>query len=74
MRIELCDCQETLLQEIRNKRFKQKDVALTYAMAIQSSEPKNWKEINDAIIERWSLSGLERIKRVAWKKIEAHDV
>lgn len=68
MRIELCSCTEVLLQEIADKKFSQKHVALTYAMAIASSEMKDWKAVNDAIIKRWSFSGLERIKQMAWKK------
>jgi len=70
MRIELCDCTNVLLREISDKHFTQKSVALTYAMAINSSEQKNWKAINDAIIKRWSRSGLDRIKKMAWKRIE----
>jgi hypothetical protein len=74
MKIELCYCITVLLGEIADRRITQKSLALTYAMAIQSSEMKNWKKINDAIIERWSVSGLERIKRMAWKRIEARHV
>ncbi len=28
------------------------------------------EEINQAIIDRWSMSGLERVKGMAWKHIE----
>jgi len=68
MHVEFCRCTEVLLQEIRDTHFSQKHVALTYAMAIASSETKDWKAINDAIIKRWSFSGLKRIKQMAWKK------
>ncbi len=71
MRIELCCCTATLLREISDKNFSQKSIVLTYAMAINSSEPKDWESVNDAIIKRWSRSGLEYIKRMAWKQIEA---
>ena len=70
MRAELCQCTNVLLQEVADRQFSQKSVALTYAMAIESSEAKDWKAINEAIINRWSRSGLERIKRMAWKRIE----
>ncbi len=68
MHVELCGCTKVLLEEIADKQFSQKHIALTYAMAIASSETKDWKAINDAIIKRWSFSGLERIKQMAWKK------
>ncbi len=65
--IELACCTSTLIDEIRDKAFRQKDIALTYAMALRSSEKKDWRKINRAIIERWSRAGLERIKKMAWK-------
>ena len=68
MRVELCDCQNVLLEEIADKHFTQKSVALTYAMAMESSERVDWYVVNQAIIKRWSESGLERVKRMAWAK------
>lgn len=66
---ELCDCENTLLREIRDKAFKQKSIAMTYALAMRSSEMKDglidWAKVNQAIIGRWSNSGLERIKKMA---------
>ena len=70
MRIELCCCTQVLIAEALNPVITQKSIALTYALAINSSETKDWKAINDAIIKRWSVSGLERIKKMAWKRIE----
>ena len=29
-----------------------------------------WGELNTAIISRWSLSGLKRIKREAWRTLQ----
>lgn len=59
-----------LLQDIGAKEARQKDVALTYAMAIKSEAQKadepDWSTINKAIIARWSMSGLERIKKRAF--------
>lgn len=69
MRVELAMCEKTLLQEIGNKQFKRNDVALTYAMAMASSERDriDWAKVNHAIIWRWSLSALTYIKQRAWK-------
>jgi len=66
MNFELCDCTQVLLREIGMKEVKQKDVACTYALALKSSDPTNWKSVNEAIIKRWSMAGLKRIKEMAW--------
>ena len=63
---ELMCCQTVLLNEIADKRMKRKDVAKTYALAMLSSDTPNWSVVNQAIIERWSRSGLEYIKKIAW--------
>jgi threonine synthase len=72
-RIELADCENVLLREIADKRLKQADVALTFAMAMASSEEVNWPRVNEAIIERWSISGLRRVKEMAWKRFEGRE-
>lgn len=70
--IELVNCEETLLREIADKRMKQADVASTYGLALLSGERRqvDWKRVNQAIMARWSQSGLERIKARAWKLAE----
>ena len=70
--IELMDCERALLAEIEDTRLKQADVALTYAMALVSSEHNavNWAKVNQAIMDRWSLAGLKRVKEMAWKRVE----
>ncbi len=65
-KIELMNCTNVLLDEILNKKFKQKDIALTYRLSIMSSDPTDYFKVNQAIIERWSVSGLTRIKEMAW--------
>ena len=66
MIIELMDCTNVLLDEIANKQFKQRDIAMTYALSLQSNDPTDYKKVNRAIIDRWSKSGLNRIKEMAW--------
>ena len=63
---ELMCCENVLLDEISNKRMKQKDIAKTYALALRSGDEPDWSIVNKAILERWSRSGLERIKKMAW--------
>lgn len=57
---------QTLLNEISDPKILRKDVATTYRLALQSSEATDWKAVNKAIIERWSFSALEWIKKQAW--------
>lgn len=33
--------------------------------------PVNWREVNEMIIEEWSMSGLMYIKSLAWKRFRA---
>ena len=66
MNIELICCEYTILSELKHKEITQRDIAQTYALAIKSPEDIDWAKINKAIIERWSLSGLKRIKEMAW--------
>jgi len=63
---ELMQCEKVLLEEIADKRMKQKDIAQTYALALRSRDEMDWRVVNKAIVERWSHSGLEHIKKMAW--------
>jgi hypothetical protein len=47
----------------------QKQIAQTYALAMRKANctwTVDWARINKAIIARWSVKGLERIKKLAW--------
>jgi hypothetical protein len=65
----LVGCTDAILQEIGNQSITQKDVAMTYALAMKSAfqgaDKPDWMTINRAIIDRWSMSGLKRIKKFA---------
>lgn len=67
MRIVMVDCQATILREIAMPESKQRDIAQTYRLAMESDECRtiDWKVVNTAIIERWSVAGLKRIKEMA---------
>lgn len=62
---ELADIENTIESEIASK-FTQRQIAQTYALALKSSWPTNWERVNRMIVNRWSASGLERIKKMAW--------
>jgi hypothetical protein len=63
--MELTDPTGQLLTEIGQTEMKQRDVAQTYHLAMKSSVPTRWPEVNAAIIRRWSKGGLEQIKSMA---------
>jgi len=61
----------TILNEINVLKLKQAEVAKTCAIAIQTAMNEvDWKAVNDAITERWSLSARERVLTMAWKIVE----
>ena len=68
MPLELALCEKTLLDEIAMPQIRRRDVAQTYRLAMQSSECEqiDWAKVNRAIMDRWSRSGLEWIKKQAW--------
>jgi hypothetical protein len=65
MRVELIDVEGHLLREIADPGMKRADVALTYAFGIRQGGV-DWPLVNRAIVERWSVSGLQWIKTKAW--------
>ena len=65
----------SLIDELLSKDCKNKATAAEiYATALHQSQIMfidiDFKALNDAILKRWSLSGLEDIKNKAWKVIE----
>ena len=64
--LELRCCEDVILNELKHREVTQKDIAQTYRLALRSSEDIDWGKINKAIVKRWSLSGLKRIKETAW--------
>jgi len=70
IQINLICCTQVVCDLVTVKQATQKDVALNYAMAIKSAAQKadepDWKAINGAILARWKMSGLERIKKRAF--------
>lgn len=68
--VELMACEMVLMQDIAEPTCTQKSLAITYAMAICSRDKPDWLKVNKAIIDRWSVRGLENVKKMAWKLIE----
>ncbi len=68
-RVNLICCTDVIRDELA-LGFTQKDLAVTYAMAIKSemqgADKPDWRAINTAILTKWQMSGLERIKKRAY--------
>ena len=43
---------------------------IPYYANLLSQHGVRWGELNTAIVSRWSLSGLKRIKREAWRTLQ----
>lgn len=63
--VHLADVEGVIEREIA-AGAKQKDVAKTYALGMRSDWPTDWARVNRAILAKWKMSGLERIKKLAW--------
>jgi len=68
IQINLVCCTQVICNEVE-MGVTQMDIAITYAMAIKSqmqgADKPDWKAINTAILSKWKMSGLERIKKRA---------
>jgi len=67
IRFAIVDPQRLLLAELADQRMTQRDIALSYALALNTPDDVDWPTVNQAIIARWSLSGLKRVKDMAWR-------
>lgn len=64
----LLDCARVIEDEITAKAT-QPEIAKTYALAMRSENAGvctvDWRQINAAILKRWSMAGLVRVKMLA---------
>lgn len=57
------------MSAVADKSVTQKVLASFYADVIRSGAT-DVKELNAAIVKRWSRSGLNRVKEMAWKELQ----
>jgi hypothetical protein len=71
MSIYLMNCARVIEDEIASKA-RQADVAVTYALAMRAEAAgvwtADWPRVNKAILDRWSMTGLKRVKKLAHQK------
>jgi hypothetical protein len=63
---------EEMVSFIADTRTIQADIAgeyLVFMAAEKRGESVNWTPINEAIMNRWSKGGLERVKAMAWARL-----
>ncbi len=62
---------DVLLAAVAQPNIKRRGVAAVYGGALRMEFGlTDWKCVNRAILERWSMSGLRWIKHLAWKAVE----
>lgn len=61
------DAEQRLLTLILDPGATKAAVSCAYAGAIASPVEVDWPTVNRAIINRWSVASLIRIKKVAWE-------
>lgn len=64
--VHLADPQGQLLEEIADKSVTRRQVALTYRLAFRDQDKVDWLTVNRAIVDRWSMSALDWIKKFAF--------
>ena len=68
----LC-CTDVILNEL-SIGLSQKEIALTYALAMKSEQAgddkPDWKTINKAIADRWTTDGLTYVKVLARRNLK----
>lgn len=68
MNVVLINAAGVVERECQDRHLTQKQVALTFALALHSEdhgEKVEWRRINAAIRNRWPR-GLDRVKKMAW--------
>ena len=68
------DFTTTILRAIASKNMKKTDIAVIYIILLTRQTRAAIPTINEAIIERWSSSGLQDVKRLAWREIEKRNI
>ena len=63
-----------IMEELKDKHVHQARIADLYACAISLKSNETFRVVNLAIINRWSQSGLVRVKTMAWKLLEDPDI
>ena len=60
---------ELVMDSIRESKNR-KEAATVYVSVIQNQSSLDIKAINKVMFDRWSESGVQFIKKLAWKKVE----
>lgn len=73
-KIKKIDCESWIFRLLADKKMTIPHLFNPYAFSITTHrESTDISRINKAIIERWSMSALDRIKTAAWAILKAND-
>ena len=64
--------QTVIMDEISNPKLPKREIARTYGYLIRDGRLSNWRTINEAIIARFGQTGLDSIRKSAWKNIQTN--
>ena len=57
-----------VLAVVADRHKNRDDVVLAYRLCLHDAlEQLDWPKVNRAIVDRWSINGLDYIKRHAWR-------
>lgn len=62
----LADPEGELMETIARPGTKVRELTITYGLALRDQDRVDWPKVNTAIIERWSVATLARVKKAAW--------
>ena len=65
MKMEMANVEGVIRSEIE-AGLTRKQIAQSYRLGLMSSFKTDWAAVNKLILQRWSPSGLEWIKKQAW--------
>jgi len=67
-------CEKCISHMLKDKKTTIAEIAFPYSMTIIAHEDfGDIKSINRAIINRWSMTALEKIKKQAWAILKSRD-
>ena len=68
------DYTTAFLRAIASPKMKKPDIAVIYILLLTRTTHADIEKINREIMIRWSHSGLQDIKRMAWQEVERRNL
>ena len=62
--------EEAIIRVLKSRNKQEAGERYRQVMLSINRGEVDWRALNEAIMERWSYSGLEKIKNIAWMGLE----